>query len=103
MENSILVCSQDPERKILAPKVWIFDIFLGPKLQKWSGWTIFSELEQLKREWMEEMKANMADNDKQMEAMRLSYEEKLKKAKKAKEESSSDKLLKKINEDKKTK
>jgi len=49
------------------------------------------------------MKANMADNDKQMEAMRLSYEEKLKKAKKTKDESSADKLLKKINEDKKTK
>jgi len=53
---------------------------------------------------MEEMKANMADNDKQIEAMRLSYEEKLKQAEMKKgSESSADKLLRKINEDKKTK
>ena len=38
----------------------------------------------------------------QMEAMRLSYEEKLKKAK-SKEDSSADKLLRKINEEKKSK
>ena len=37
-----------------------------------------------------------------MEAMRLSYEEKLKKAK-SKEDSSADKLLRKINEEKKSK
>jgi hypothetical protein len=39
----------------------------------------------------------------QMEAMRLSYEEKLKKAKAKEGDNSADKLLKKINEDKKTK
>jgi hypothetical protein len=38
-----------------------------------------------------------------MEAMRLSYEEKLKKAKAKEGDNSADKLLKKINEDKKTK
>jgi hypothetical protein len=60
-------------------------------------------LEALKKEWMEEMKANMNDNEKQMEAMRLSYEEKLKKAKAKEGDNAADKLLKKINEEKKTK
>jgi kinesin family protein 1 len=34
----------------------------------------------MKKEWMEEMKANMDGNDKEVEEMRLSYEEKLKAA-----------------------
>ena len=32
------------------------------------------ELEKLKREWMEEMKANMAGNNKDLDDMKLSYE-----------------------------
>ncbi len=36
------------------------------------------ELDQLKREWMEEMQAQMAGNNKEMEEMKMSYEEKLK-------------------------
>lgn len=66
--------------------------------------TLLKEIDQLKKEWMEEMKVAMTDNEKKIEAMRLSYEEKLKQAEKRKGgESSADKLLKKINEDKKTK
>ncbi len=38
------------------------------------------ELEALKREWLEEMKANMDGNDKEVEELRLSYEEKLREA-----------------------
>ena len=34
----------------------------------------------MKKEWLEEMKSNMDDNDKEMVEMRLSYEEKLKAA-----------------------
>ena len=34
----------------------------------------------MKKEWLEEMKSNMDDNDKEVEEMRLSYEEKLKAA-----------------------
>ena len=40
----------------------------------------FAEIEKMKKEWLEEMKSNMDDNDKEMEEMRLSYEEKLKAA-----------------------
>ena len=60
------------------------------------------ELEKLKREWMEEMKANMAGNDKEMDDMKLSYEEKLKAAQLA-GKNSGDEMLQKIMKDKQTK
>ena len=38
------------------------------------------EIEQLKKEWNDEMQAQMKDNDKELEQMKMSYEEKLKAA-----------------------
>ena len=60
------------------------------------------ELERMKKEWMEEMKANMAGNDKELEEMKLSYEEKLKAAQLA-GKNSGDAMLQKIMKDKQTK
>ena len=51
---------------------------------------------------MEEMQANMNGNDRELEEMRLSYEEKLKAAQKAQSKNVDHKLAK-IMEDKKTK
>ena len=56
----------------------------------------------MKKEWMEEMKANMAGNDKELEEMKLSYEEKLKAAQLA-GKNSGDAMLQKIMKDKQTK
>ena len=64
--------------------------------------TFIAELERLKKEWLEEMKANMAGNDKQLEDMKLSYEEKLKAAQAA-SKNSGDELMQKIMKDKGTK
>ena len=63
---------------------------------------VILELEKLKREWLEEMKANMAGNDKELEDMKLSYEEKLKAAQLA-GKSTGDDMLQKIMKDKQTK
>nr|XP_040578221.1 kinesin-like protein KIF28P isoform X1 [Lepeophtheirus salmonis]XP_040578231.1 kinesin-like protein KIF28P isoform X1 [Lepeophtheirus salmonis]XP_040578235.1 kinesin-like protein KIF28P isoform X1 [Lepeophtheirus salmonis] len=56
------------------------------------------EIEKLKGEWQEEMMANMRDNNKELEEMRLSYEEKLRST-----ISPADALRAQIMEDKKSK
>ncbi len=59
------------------------------------------ELKQLKAEWLEEMKANLNGNEKEMNDMRLSYEEKLLAAQKA--ATAGDHALARVMEEKKTK
>ena len=55
----------------------------------------------MKREWMEEMQANMNSNENEMTEMKRDYEEKLKQA--LKEKSKVNEKLQKITEEKKTK
>ena len=41
---------------------------------------IYTEIEELKKEWMDEMNSRKKDNDKELQELKLSYEEKLKAA-----------------------
>ena len=60
-----------------------------------------TELEALKKEWLEEMKANMDGNDKELEEMKKTYEEKIKAAHAANQAQKS--AIDTLNQEKKTK